>query len=193
MNGKWPGRPLGGFVATLLLLSLPASAAAQSRELVSLQLSGELVFPTQDYGGLEKGTTLGWEGQVRFTFSRFSVGVGYENSRVFESNTPASDITANLSVGFVEPRYVLGVFGNIAAPYLAARIGYGSLLVRASDTSVNSSDGSFIIGGGGGVIFQVAKRVGIDLGAQYFVADFANSSGSAGYFLLRLGVSVGLF
>ncbi len=177
----------------LLLLSLPAMAAAQSRELVSLQLSGELVFPTQDYGGLEKGTTLGWEGQVRFTFSRFSVGVGYENSRVFESNTPGGDITANLSIGFVEPRYVLGVFGNIAAPYLAARIGYGSLLVRSSDESVNTSDGSFIFGGGGGVIFQVAKRVGIDLGAQYFVADFANSSGSAGYFLLRLGVSVGLF
>ncbi|MBP2648349.1 MAG: hypothetical protein H6Q77_1973, partial [Gemmatimonadetes bacterium] len=46
---------------------------------------------------------------------------------------------------------------------------------------------------GAGVIFQVATRIGIDVGAQYFVADFTGGQGSAGYFLTRLGVSIGLF
>lgn len=178
-------------VLGMLGLLLAAPLAAQSRQLVSVQVSGELVFPTEDYGVLDKGTTLGWEAQARFTFGRFSVGAGYQRSEVFKSD--AADITATLSLGFVEPRYVLGVFGNVAAPYLAARLGYGGLLVRSPSDLVRSTDNSFIYGGGAGVIFQVASRVGIDLGAQYFVADFTDGQGSAGYFLTRLGVSVGLF
>lgn len=184
--GGWSG----GIVATLLLA---APLAAQSRELVSLQVSGELVFPTEDYGVLEKSVTLGWEAQARFTFGRFSVGAGYQRSTVFKSDASVGDITATLSVGFVEPRYVIGVFGNVAAPYVAARIGYGGLLIRSSNDLVRSTENSFIYGGGAGVIFQVAQRVGIDVGAQYFVADFTGNQGSAGYFLTRLGVSVGLF
>ena len=185
---------MAGIAAALVALAVgSAPVAAQSRQLVSAQVSGELVFPTEDYGGLDKGTTLGWEAQVRFTFGRFSVGAGYQRSEVFKSDADAGDITATLSVGFIEPRYVLGVFGNVAAPYAAARIGYGGLLVRSQDDLVRSTDNSFIYGGGLGVIFQVASRVGIDLGAQYFVADFTDGQGSAGYFLTRLGVSVGLF
>ena len=88
---------------------------------------------------------------------------------------------------------MLGVFGNVAAPYVAARLGYGGLLIRSPSDLVRSTEDSFIYGGGAGVIFQVAQRVGIDVGAQYFVADFTGGQGSAGYFLTRLGVSVGLF
>lgn len=180
-----------GALAALTGLSMPA--AAQSRELVSVQVSGELVFPTEEYGVLEKSVTLGWEAQARFTFGRFSVGTGYQRSTVFKSDASVGDITATLSVGFVEPRYVLGVFGNLAAPYLAARLGYGGLLIRSANDVVSSTEESFIYGGGLGVIFQVATRVGIDVGAQYFVADFTGGQGSAGYFLTRVGVSIGLF
>jgi hypothetical protein len=185
-TGKWAGA-----LAALALFSTPA--AAQSRELVSLQVSGEVVFPTEDYGVLESSATLGWEAQARLTFGRFSVGAGYQRSTVFKSDVSVGEITATLSVGFVEPRYVLGVFGNVAAPYLAARLGYGGLLIRSANDQVQSTEESFIYGGGLGVIFQVATRVGIDVGAQYFVADFTDGQGSAGYFLTRLGVSVGLF
>ena len=188
--GRRAGRLAGGLMA-LALMSAPL--AAQSRELVSLQVSGEVVFPTEDYGVLEKSATLGWEAQARFTFGRFSVGAGYQRSTVFKSDASVGDITATLSLGFVEPRYVLGVFGNVVAPYVAARIGYGGLLVRSASDLIRSTDNSFIYGGGLGVIFQVASRVGIDVGAQYFVADFTGGQGSAGYFLTRLGVSVGLF
>jgi len=190
---KQGGRRVGGLAGGIFALLLAMPLAAQSRELVSIQVSGELVFPTEDYGVLEKSVTLGWEAQARLTFGRFSVGAGYQNSTVFKSDASVGDITATLSVGFVEPRYVLGVFGNVAAPYVAARLGYGSLLIRSPSDLVRSTENSFIYGGGGGVIFQVAQRVGIDVGAQYFVADFTGNQGSAGYFLTRLGVSVGLF
>jgi hypothetical protein len=39
----------------------------------------------------------------------------------------------------------------------------------------------------------VSPRVTIDVGGQYFLADFGGSGGTAGYFLARLGVAVGLF
>lgn len=191
--GRWTGGMMYGALLALALLLLSGPLHAQSRELVSVQVSGELVFPTEDYGVLEKSVTLGWEAQARFTFGRFSVGAGYQRSTVFKSDESVGDITATLSVGFVEPRYVLGVFGNVAAPYVAARLGYGGLLIRSPDDLVRSTENSFIYGGGLGVIFQVAARVGIDVGAQYFVADFTGNQGSAGYFLTRLGVSVGLF
>ena len=195
-GARAPGR-LGAWARlvalSVVLLFGGRALHAQSRQLVSLQLSGELVFPTEDYGVLDQTTTLGWEAQARFTFGRFSVGAGYQRSEVFKSSADVGDITATLSLGFVEPRYVLGVFGNVAAPYLAARFGYGSLLVRSSDDAVRSTDDSFIYGGGAGVIFQVIPRLGVDVGAQYFVADFTGGQGSAGYFLVRLGASVGLF
>jgi predicted porin len=184
-----PPRRLAVTLAVLLLGT--TSVHAQSRQLVSLQASGALVFPEDEYPGLESGTRLGWEGQLRFTFGRFSIGAGYQRSTVFRSAQEVGDITATLSLGFIEPRYVLGVLGNVGAPYLAARAGYGGLLIRAPDDVVRSTTESFTYGGGVGMLFRVASGVSADLGAQYFRADF--DQGSSGYFMLRLGVSVGLF
>jgi predicted porin len=184
-----PGRL--AVLTALLLLPGAHSAQAQSRQLVSLQASGAMVFPEDDYPGLESGTRLGWEAQLRFTFGRFSIGGGYQRSRVFQSAEDVGDITATLSLGFIEPRYVLGVLGNVGAPYLAARLGYGGLLIRAPDDVVRSTTESVTYGGGAGMLFRVASGVSADLGAQYFRADF--DQGSSGYFMLRLGASVGLF
>jgi hypothetical protein len=174
--------------ALALLLALPAGAVAQSRQPVSLQASGAIVFPTQDYGpGLESGARLGWEVQARYTSGRFSVGAGYQRSTVFQAQD--FDLTGTISVGFVEPRYVLGVWGGRAAPYVAARLGYGALLIRDEP---RVTEDSFTYGGGLGVLVALGSGVSADVGAQYFRADFAGS-GSAGYFLARLGLSVGLF
>ena len=180
------------FVALLVaaLLALPAAAGAQSRQPFSIQGSGAFVFPTKDYGaGLEKGARLGWEVQARYTFGRFSLGAGYQRSTVFKADEAIADLTGTISVGVVEPRYVLGVWGERVAPYVAARLGYGSLQIRG-DTE--STEDSFTYGGGLGLLVALGPRVALDLGGQYFQADFAGS-GSAGYFLARLGASVGLF
>jgi hypothetical protein len=171
-------------------LAVPsAGAEAQSRQPVSLQASGEWVFPTKDYGAaLQSGATLGWELQLRNTIGRFSLGAGYQRSTVFKSD--AADLTGTLSIGFVEPRYVVAVLGEHVAPYLAARLGYGALLIRETPRVTKKS---WTYGGGIGVMIAVAPRFALDLGGQYFVADFGGSGGTAGYFLARLGVAIGLF
>ena len=87
-------------LAALAVASTPAGA--QSRQPWSLQGSGEWVFPTKDYGDvLESGAKLGYEVQLRYTFSRFSLGAGYQRSTVFKSDE--ADLTGTLSLGFVVP------------------------------------------------------------------------------------------
>jgi hypothetical protein len=76
------------------------------------------------------------------------------------------------------------------APYLAGRLGYGQLLIRENP---RLTENSFTYGGGAGVLIALAARISIDVGGQYFVANFGGSGGSAGYFLARLGLGVGLF
>jgi opacity protein-like surface antigen len=164
-------------------------AVGQSRQPWSLQASGEWVIPTKDYGtGLQSGSTLGWELQLRHTFGRFSLGAGYQRSTVFKSD--AAELTGTISVGFVEPRYVVTVLGERAAPYLAGRLGYGALLIRKTPRVTTES---FTYGGGAGVMIAVSRRIALDAGGQYFVADFGGGGGTAGYFLARLGIAVGLF
>lgn len=170
-------------------LLAPASVAAQSREFVSVQGSGAYVIAGKDYGpNLESGAKLGYEAQVRLTFGRFSVGAGYQNSTVFKGDPAVADLDASISAGFVEPRYVVTVLGERFAPYVAARLGYGSLQVRGD---VETSEDSFTYGAGGGVMIALVPRLSADLGVQYFRADFGGSG--AGYWLLRAGLSVGLF
>jgi opacity protein-like surface antigen len=176
-------------LAIAALALAPLGAAAQSRQPWSVQASGEWVFPTKDYGDvLQSGTTLGWELQGRYTFGRFSLGAGYQRSTVFKSDE--ADLTGTLSLGFVEPRYVVAILGERAAPYVAARLGYGALLIRETP---RVTENSFTYGAGAGVMIAVTPRVTIDVGGQYFLADFGGSGGTAGYFLARLGVAVGLF
>jgi opacity protein-like surface antigen len=175
--------------AVAALLASAGGAAAQSRQPWSVQASGEWAFPTKDYGDvLQSGTTLGWELQGRYTFSRWSVGVGYQRTTVFKSDQ--ADLTGTLSLGFVEPRYVVAVLGQRFAPYVAARLGYGALLIRETP---RVTENSFTYGAGAGVMIALGPRFTIDAGGQYFLADFGGSGGTAGYWLARLGLAVGLF
>ncbi len=135
-----------------------------------------------------RGSTLGWELQGRYTFGRISIGAGYQHSTVFK--LAAADLTGTLSVGFLEPRVVVVVLAQRMAPYLAARIGYGALLIRGTPSSRQES---FTYGGGAGVLIAVVPRVALDLGGQYFVANFGSGGGSAGYLLGRVGLAIGLF
>jgi opacity protein-like surface antigen len=176
-------------LAVAAVAGAPLVAAAQSRQPWSLQASGEWAFPTKDYGDvLQSSSTLGWELQGRYTFSRFSLGVGYQRTTVFKSDQ--ANLTGTLSLGFVEPRYVVAVLGERVAPYVAARLGYGALLIREEP---RVTENSFTYGAGAGVMIALAPRISIDAGGQYFLADFGGSGGTAGYWLARLGLAVGLF
>ena len=90
-----------------------------------------------------------------------------------------------LSLGFVEPRYVIAA-GSTLAFYLAGRLGAGKLVCSEA---CQAQDTNLSYGGGGGVLIKLSRRASGDLGAQYFQVSGDLSSG---YAMLRAGLSVGL-
>ncbi|MDZ4673180.1 MAG: hypothetical protein SGI84_01935 [Gemmatimonadota bacterium] len=169
----------------VLGLLLPVSLTAQSAQRLSVQGSGALLFGSRVEGAFEGQTRLGYEAQLRYTASRLSVGAGYQRSTVYSFQDNNVEFTAALSLGFIEPRYVVAA-GNRAAAYVAGRLGYGTLVCSEE---CNANDGYLTYGGGGGVLIRLGGRAAIDLGGQYFTASDTFASG---YLLLRVGLSVGL-
>jgi len=166
----------------VLLVSLGASrASAQSLQRLSLQGSGAVLFATRNDPDFESKTRLGFEAQARYTFSRFSIGAGYQRSEVFSS--PQLNLT--ISLGFVEPRLVVTA-GNTLALYIAGRAGLGKLVCSEA---CNATKTNKVYGGGTGVLIKLGRRVSGDLGAQFFQMSGDLSSG---YAMARAGLSIGL-
>jgi hypothetical protein len=178
-------------LVALLLAGLTSAASAQSQQKWSVQGSGALVFPTAEESDFENSTRLGWEAQVRYTFSRFSLGAGYQRSTVYQF--AEGDFSAAVSVFFLEPRYVI-LAGSRAAGYLAGRVGMSQLVCNPSEDCTGQGQ-HFAGGGGGGVLIRLGTRVSLDIGTQYFTTQYDISAGqtrTAGYVLARLGLSVGI-
>lgn len=184
-------------LALVLLLPIVAAvltgpAHAQSLQRFSVQGSGAVVFPTSDATDFENATRLGWEGQLRYTVSRFSLGAGYQRSTVYKLQ--AADFTGAVSVVFLEPRFVAAASARVAL-YLAGRAGVGTLVCSPKqDCAEQSMEPA--VGGGGGLLFALGERVSLDLGSQYFSTRFTPSAAAdkvwTGYLLARLGLSIGL-
>jgi hypothetical protein len=173
--------------------ALSGTAAAQSMQKFSIQGSGAVVFPTAAETDFQNNTRLGWEVQLRYTFSRFSLGGGYQRATVYKLDT--GTFTGAVSVGFLEPRYVVAAGSRLAA-YLAGRLGASKLLCDPKEDCADQSL-QLAVGGGGGVLVKLGSRVAVDLGSQYFATRYNNDPAvggttSAGYVLARLGLSVGL-
>jgi hypothetical protein len=158
-------------------------AAAQSLQTLAVQASGAVLFATAKDPSFESRTRLGYEGQLRYTFSRFSLGVGYQRSTVFAF--PNNPLKLDLSLGFIEPRLVLTA-GPTVALYGAGRVGIGKL-VCGSQCAANRTD--FTYGGGGGLLFRLSRRLSADLGTQLF---HVTGSLSQSFAMARLGLSFGL-
>ncbi|MBL0169695.1 MAG: outer membrane beta-barrel protein [Gemmatimonadaceae bacterium] len=195
-----------------VILSLCAAVAAsaplsaQSAHRWSLQASGLYVGVYGDaYTGLSNGA--GFEAQVRYNPSAFSLGVGYQSS-VHDLNVQGFK-TVDLSGPFVEPRFVLDIGSDRAAPYLAARVAYLTQqadITDLGDTYTLTANGTQI-NGGGGVLVRMTPRVNLDIGATFGAINFEDvvvtnsagatvtvngSSGSGKNLVLRFGVSIGL-
>ena len=184
----------GTSTSTLLLLAiaLAVPAAGQSMQRLSIQGSGAMVFPTSESSAFENDTRLGWEAQLRYTFSRFSLGAGYQRSVVYQLSN--ADFSAAVPVLFLEPRYVVTA-GSTVALYLAGRAGIGTLQCKPKPDCPDQS-AEPALGGGGGLLFAVGSRISIDLGSQYFSTRYTPASGAtkiwAGFLLARAGLSIGL-
>ena len=170
-----------GFGLLLLAWLGRSRAAAQSLQRFSLQGSGAVLFATRNDPDFESKTRLGFEAQARYTFSRFSIGAGYQRSEVFSS--PQLNLT--ISLGVIEPRLVVAAT-NTRALSLAGRAGLGKLVCSEA---CNATKTNKVYGGGTGVLVKLGRRVSGDLGAQFFQMSGDLSSG---YAMARVGLSVGL-
>lgn len=166
-------------VAGVLLAVLRATADAQSAQPISLQVATALWFATDENPTFDPQTRLGPEAQIRYTVSRFSLGLGVAVQ--FAQN----ELRLARAAAFVEPRVVVAA-GNTVALYAAGRLGAGKLICTVSCTATKSN---VTYGGGGGVLFRVSRRLTADLGAQYLRVFNWSSSG---YAMLRAGWSLGL-
>jgi len=167
------------------LAAMVRPAAGQSLQRLSLQGSGAVLFPTTSDPDFDSKTRLGFEGQLRYTFGRFSVGAGYQRSTVFAF--VGNPLTLALSLVFIEPRYVAAA-GHGIAFYLAGRLGVGKLICSESG-QCTAQKNNLSYGGGTGLLFRLNRRLSLDLGGQYF----AVSSGvSSGYAMARAGLGIGL-
>lgn len=175
---------------TVVLLAVLTSAGssrldAQSLQRLSVQGSGAVLFPSRDDPFVENDTRIGYEGQLRYTINRLSIGAGYQRSTVYKFSADGVDFSAALSLGFLEPRYVVAA-SNAAALYVAGRLGYGSLVCSEA---CNANDAYLTYGGGGGVLLRLTQRMALDLGGQYFIA---NDTFDSGYAMVRIGLGIGL-
>jgi hypothetical protein len=169
------------------LAGMAPGAAAQSLQKFSLQASGATLFATTKDPIYDSKTRLGFEGQARYTFGRWSVGAGYQRSTVFAfKNFPES---LALSLGFVEPRFVVHAGGGVAF-YLAGRLGIGKLICSQSTSCApKKTNASYGGGGGGGLLFRLSQRLSADLGGQYFQVS---GNLTSGYAMVRAGLGIGL-
>lgn len=172
--------------AAALAVLCPANAFAQSLQRLSVQASGAVLFATQNDPTFESKTRLGWEGQARYTFGRFSLGAGYQRSTVFAFTEGTPPPTLQLSFAFIEPRMVVAASRYVAF-YLAGRAGAGKLVSGSTDFNVGKT--SIGYGGGGGLLFRLSGRLSADLGGQYFEV---RGDLPSRYAMVRAGLGFGL-
>jgi opacity protein-like surface antigen len=195
--------------AAAVLLGQPQVASGQMGQRLSIQASALRadVFGDQ-FSTFDAG--LGFELQARYTPGVVSWGGGVQYTIHGDSEAEADghDPDIKLLGIFVEPRYVLDIGGESAAPYLSARVAFAQFDVR-----VDFSDGDVLtftstgvtLNVGGGLLVRLGPRVNLDVGAtagfnRYQPTDgdtafgepFDMELGSGTNLVMRVGLAVGL-
>ena len=202
------GRLATMLVAAAALMLQPESALGQTGQRLSIQASALRADVFGDeFGTLKAG--LGFELQMRYTPSAVSFGGGiqYTVHGDEEAERDGHDADIKLLGVFVEPRYVLDVGSQRAAPYLSARVALARF-----DVHVAFSDGEVLeftsngvtLNGGGGVLVRLGPRINLDVGATAGFTRYEPTEGTAGgqsfdvelgsgtNLVLRVGLAVGL-
>lgn len=175
-------------------LAGPAPAQAQTAQLISLQVSGLGSMP---FGGGLSEMTLGpgFEAQIRYNPSAFSIGAGFD---ITIHTVDGTDTDVTLAGGFIEPRYVIYIGSDRFAPYVSAR---GAVSQTEVDLETETATATgFTLNGGGGVLVVLGSRANIDLGVTLGYKDVGEAEFSTGTFdlgtganlILRLGLAFGL-
>jgi hypothetical protein len=177
--------------------------AAQSARPISVQAS---YLRVSIFGGSLGGVTAanGFEGQLRYTKGRWSVGGGMEYSKHAIDGAPSGYGLRRVGP-FVEPRFLLPTSSNTIAPYIAGRLSIVSVTALVPSSATNVAGGSSTgttLNAGGGLLIRMAPRVNLDVGisggySSYGSVKFpsgttSGSLGTGGNFIIRAGFSLGL-
>jgi hypothetical protein len=183
-----------------VFMLIPMSASAQSAQKFSLQFSG--------LGSVPFGSGLdlvqpgpGWEAQLRVNPSLWSFGFGVEQT--FHSHEVQDDWSVTLLGGFFEPRRVIDIGSNSAAPYLALRVAVSQLTLEDSATEAELTTNGFTVNGGGGVLIRMGGRTNLDLGVTVGYKDLGEVDrsalglqpldfGTGQNIVARIGLAIGL-
>lgn len=182
---------------------------AQSAQRLSGQVSllSATVFGEEFEGW---GSGVGFEGQLRYTHSAWSIGGGWQQTShsVDENEVDLSgfDVSLKLSGPFIEPRYVIPTRSSTVAPYLSARFSIlresGSITDGFERATFSASGGT--INGGGGILIRAGDRINVDIGATYGYTSFGegtirysggtdtSEATSGSNVIVRIGVSIGI-
>jgi opacity protein-like surface antigen len=144
--------------AAALLASGQRAVAAQSLQRLSLEVSGAGNFATDADPYFDPKSRPAFEGQARYTFSRFSLGVGAD----FQS--PQNNLHQLRASAFVEPRLIVAV-GAGRGLYVAGRLGLGRFICT---TNCTNEAMHVTYGAGAGVLLRINPRIAADLGVEYF-------------------------
>lgn len=184
---------------TLYCLTVFASSlSAQTEDRFSLQGSalGNIPFA----GGLSQiAMGPGFELQIRYNPSAFSIGGGFElSSHSVEGNTEQS---MRLSGAFIEPRYVFDTGSNVFVPYASTRFAVSQVRFEVEQLVGNAA--GFTANVGGGLLFVVGSRYNLDLGLSIGLKALGIATvpstppsrfdlGSGLNMILRVGLAMGL-
>ena len=189
----------------LALAAVGSTAAAQSAQKISIQVSalGASLSGSEFEGW---GTGSGFEGQVRYNPSAFSIGGGFQQT---QHALEGFDDKVNLGGVFVEPRYVIATKSNSVAPYVSLRLSVlkesGTIRDGTDELTVSASGLTF--NGGGGVLFRLSNAVNLDAGITWGKTNFGTATvklngtevdipglepGSGTNAVFRIGVAIGI-
>lgn len=183
-------------------LAAASTLGAQSAQPFSVQFSALYAGLSGDaYNNFHAGP--GFEAQLRYTHrSGFSFGAGYQYT-THEIDGVSSK--GSLVGPFFEPRYTFDVRGHESLyPYVSLRL--SSLKQKIDNQGYQTTASGFTANAGGGLLIRLAPRANLDLGATFGYTSFddfvqvsggqqtlVGKTGTGSAFVLRTGISIGLF
>ena len=189
--------------AAFIVATIASPLQAQSAQRWSIQ--GSLIYVTvsgEAYEGMNAGAGL--ELQLRYTPSQLSIGAGIQSSSHSVQYEELGDQEVSLTGGFVEPRYVIDIGSDRAAPYVSGRLAFlkQSITVEGLTGSTSGTQ----LNGGGGVLVRVSPRVNLDFGVTFGSIKFGDitltdgidsvtlpGSSAGTNVVFRAGIAVGLW
>ncbi len=174
-------RTLRQFLPAVALVIATSTLHAQTSQRISIQGSGlYAALVGKAFNDIKDG--IGGELQIRYTPSKFSLGVGVQHT-IHDVSEDVSEVFSKVKLtgAFLEPRYVIDIGSTKLAPYLSMRLALSKMKFEIQDDVLPDGYSSELseptgptINGGGGVLIRLGGRANLDLGVTFGYTKFRN-------------------